>query len=82
METLEIDNLKDRVNMALESIRPFLQEDGGDVELVEIDSDKHVKLRLRGSCRDCSMSEMTMRAGIEEAIRKAVPEILSVEAIK
>jgi Fe-S cluster biogenesis protein NfuA len=73
--------LTQKVNEALDTIRPFLQQDGGDVELVEIDAELNVKLKLLGNCQSCSMSAMTMKAGIEEAVRRAVPEVNSVAAI-
>lgn len=73
--------LQNRVESALESIRPFLQTDGGNVELVEITTDMHAKIRLLGACQTCSMSAMTMKSGIEKAIMRYVPEILAVEAI-
>jgi Fe-S cluster biogenesis protein NfuA len=76
-----MQELTEKVNLALESIRPFLQQDGGDVELIEIDSEYHVKLKLLGNCSSCTMSGMTLKAGIEEAIRKAVPDIKSVSAV-
>lgn len=82
MKVLEKNSLFDRVEEALESIRPFLQSDGGDVELLSIENESIVKLRLLGSCKSCLMSDMTMKAGVEEAIRRAVPEIKHVEAIK
>lgn len=71
----------ERIEIALQSIRPFLQKDGGDVELVEVTSDNIVKVRLLGACESCSMSTMTLRAGIEEAVKNAIPEIKSVEAV-
>ena len=73
--------LIDRVEKAIDTIRPYLHADGGDVRIVEITEDKIVKLELKGTCSNCSMSTMTMKAGIEEAVKKAVPEIVSVEAI-
>ncbi len=76
------NNLKERVEEALETMRPFLAADGGDVELVSITEDMIVQLRLLGSCKTCNMSEMTLRAGIEEAVKRSVPEIKSVEAVK
>jgi Fe-S cluster biogenesis protein NfuA len=80
---LEIMNkdLLIRVEEALQQIRPYLEADGGNVSLVEVTSDFIVKLELHGACKTCSMSMMTMKAGIEESIRRAVPEIISVEAI-
>ncbi|MBS1645749.1 MAG: NifU family protein [Bacteroidetes bacterium] len=74
-------NVQEKVKEALESIRPYLIADGGDVELVEITGDT-VWVELKGACKACSMSTMTMRAGIEETIKRAVPEINHVEAVK
>jgi Fe-S cluster biogenesis protein NfuA len=73
--------LTDKVNRAIEELRPFLLADGGDMELVEITDDPIVRVRLLGACSSCSMSLMTLKAGLEEAVRKAVPEIQSVEAV-
>lgn len=74
--------LHQRVEDALQTIRPYLEADGGDVEIVEITSDNIVKLELKGACSTCNMSHMTMRAGIEETIKKSVPEIKGIEAVK
>jgi Fe-S cluster biogenesis protein NfuA len=71
----------ERIEDALESIRPHLRVDGGDVELVELTDDMHVKIRWMGMCESCSMSAMTLRAGIQEAIRGKIPEVVGVEAI-
>ena len=71
----------EKIEQALESIRPFLQRDGGDVELVEITKDNIVKVRLTGACETCSMNAMTLRAGIEEAVINSNPEIKSVQAV-
>jgi len=73
--------LEDKVNESLEQLRPYLMEDGGDMELVEISDDGVVKVRLLGSCSDCSMSPMTLKAGLEEAVKSISPQIKSVEAI-
>jgi Fe-S cluster biogenesis protein NfuA len=73
--------LKQRVEKALDQVRPFLQKDGGDVQLLEITPENDVKLELLGACRTCSMSMMTMKAGIEETIKRSVPEINKIEAI-
>lgn len=70
-----------KVEGALEQMRPYLQADGGDVSLIEITADKIVKLELLGACKSCSMSVMTLKAGIEEAIKRAAPEIRGVEAV-
>ncbi len=70
-----------KVEEALEQIRPYLQADGGNVSLVEITDDNIVRVELQGACKSCSMSMMTLKAGIEESIKRSVPEIKSVEAI-
>ena len=75
------NELLERIEIALDSMRPFLKADGGDVELVDVDENMQVEIRLLGNCRDCSMSIMTMKAGIEDGIRKAVPQVKSVVSI-
>ncbi len=74
-------DLMEKVNLAIDQLRPFLNADGGDMELVEITPEKVVKVRLLGACSDCSMSMMTLKAGLEDAVRKIAPEIQSVEAV-
>ena len=74
-------NLTERVEQALETIRPYLIADGGNVAIEEITSEHIVKLRLLGNCGSCKMSFMTMKAGIEQAIMKSVPEINGVVAV-
>jgi Fe-S cluster biogenesis protein NfuA len=74
-------DMRQKVEEALDSIRPYLEADGGNVELLEITEDYVVKVELHGSCRTCSMSAMTMKAGIEETIKRAVPEVTKVEAV-
>jgi Fe-S cluster biogenesis protein NfuA len=69
-----------KINEALESMRPFLKADGGDMELVEITDEGIAKVRLLGACSDCSMSLMTLKSGIEEAVKRVAPEIVAVEA--
>ena len=78
MTALEI---KVNVEKALEEIRPFLNSDGGNISLVEIIDDKHVKVRLEGACTSCSLSISTMKAGVETTIKKYVPQIETVENI-
>lgn len=73
--------LIERVEKALNNIRPYLEADGGDVKILEINDDYVVRLELLGACGNCPMSTMTLKAGVEEAIKKAVPEITAVEAI-
>lgn len=70
-----------RIEQALDLIRPYLETDGGNVKVLEITPDMIVKLELLGACGSCPMSTMTLKAGVEEAIKKAVPEIKGVEAI-
>jgi Fe-S cluster biogenesis protein NfuA len=71
----------ERVNAALEKIRPFLKADGGDVKVLEVTSDMIVMLELTGACETCPMSPMTMKAGVEEVIKREIPEIKSVVAV-
>ena len=78
MNTLEI---KENVEKALQEIRPFLNSDGGDITLIDIIEDKHVKVRLEGACTNCSLSISTMKAGVETTIKKFVPQIETVENI-
>ena len=70
-----------KIQEALESVRPFLKQDGGDVEFVAYENNI-VKLRLLGACSTCSISHLTMKAGIEESIKKLLPEVESVIAIE
>ena len=74
-------SLLERVEQALDTIRPYLLTDVGNVSVEEITPEKVVRLKLLGACGTCPMSIMTLKAGIEEAIKKAVPEITGVEAI-
>jgi len=73
--------MKERVLRALESVRPGLQADGGDVELVRIDDDGKVYIKLTGNCGGCPMSQITLKQGIERILKQQVPEIISVEAV-
>jgi Fe-S cluster biogenesis protein NfuA len=73
--------IMDRVELALSTVRPHLHVDGGDVELVEVTDEMLVKIRWVGACQSCSMSAMTLRAGIQEAIQGKIPEIVGVEAV-
>ena len=79
--TVEQQRMIDRVEEALNTVRPHLNVDGGDVELVEITDDLRVRIRWLGMCENCAMSTMTLRAGISEAIRNKIPEIIVVEAV-
>lgn len=81
METTTTSSLYARVNNALNDLRGFVKEDGGDLELIEVTEQGVAKVQLKGACTDCSMNNMTFKAGVEEAIKKAVPEIQMVEAV-
>ena len=81
IETQRNHDMKDEVEEVLESIRPMLINDGGNVELVDID-DGVVKLRLVGSCVSCSSSTMTLKMGIEKALKKAIPMVRCVESVE
>jgi Fe-S cluster biogenesis protein NfuA len=72
---MENKTIKERVNEALEKIRPYLQSDGGDIILVDVTDDMTVKVRLTGACHGCPYSMQTLKAGVEQAIMKEVPEI-------
>jgi len=71
-------NLRERVEAALEKVRPTLQRDGGDIELLDV-VDGVAKVRLQGACAGCPMSQMTLTWGVEQALKKEVPEIVRVE---
>ncbi len=73
--------LKEKVQVVLDKVRPMLQRDGGDVELVEVQDDGIVKVRLTGACSGCPMSTMTLKNAIEETIKNEIPEIKSVEQV-
>lgn len=74
--------LNDKVEVALEEIRPFLKNDGGNIELLSIDDDKHVRVKLLGACIDCTVNQMTLKSGVEMTIKKHVPQIESVTNVK
>lgn len=73
--------MKERVEAALEKIRPSLQADGGDVELVEVTTDGVVKVKLTGACAGCPMREMTLQMGISRALKEEVPEVKEIVAV-
>jgi len=75
------DALFEKVENAIQQIRPFLEADGGNIKLIEITNEMIAKVQLIGSCRDCSMSQFTMKNGVEESIRRNVPEIKQVVTI-
>ena len=81
-----MDNTKqdiiNKINVALDSIRPFLNDDGGDIELIEFTDDNVVKVKFLGACKSCSMSPMTLKGGVEEAIKKVLPEVKEVITVE
>ncbi len=72
--------MREKVEKALNGVRPYLQADGGDVELVDVENGV-VKVKLTGACSGCPMSQMTLKQGIESHVKKAIPEISSVESV-
>ena len=72
----------EKINVALEQIRPFLKDDGGDIELIEVTDDYVVKVKFLGACKECSMSPMTLKGGVEEAIKKVLPEVKEVITVE
>ncbi len=75
------NQLTEKVKNVIEQIRPYLQQDGGDIAFVELTDDNTVNVELRGACGSCPYSTMTLKNGVETAVKKAVPEIKSVEAV-
>jgi Fe-S cluster biogenesis protein NfuA len=70
-----------RIEMSLDTMRPYLKNDGGDIEVVELTDDMELKLKLLGTCETCPQSIFTMKAGIQEAVLKSVPEVKSIVAV-
>jgi len=73
--------MREKVEMALTKIKPMLQADGGDVELIDVDENGVVKVRLQGACAGCPMSQMTIKNGIEKLLKEKIPEVTSVESV-
>lgn len=78
---MNTSELTQTVERALEEIRPFLNSDGGDISLVSIEDEKHVTVRLQGACTNCSVNQMTLKAGVETTIKKYAPQIETVTNI-
>jgi Fe-S cluster biogenesis protein NfuA len=78
---MSIAELTSKVENSLNSIRPYLEADGGNVRVAEVTAENVVKLEFVGACSSCPMSTMTFKAGVEEAIRKSVPEVTKIEVI-
>jgi len=81
MNTTEALSMREKVEQVLDKVRPMLQGDGGDVELVNITDSGVVQVRLVGACKGCPMSQMTLKNGIERIVLKEIPEVKAVEAV-
>lgn len=81
MNTLSLEDITKKIEASLDSIRPYLMADGGNVKILELSSDNVLKLEFVGACGSCPMSTMTFKAGVEEAIKRAVPEVKSIEVV-
>jgi Fe-S cluster biogenesis protein NfuA len=79
--TATLEELTQKIEASLDSIRPYLEADGGNVKISEVTGDHVVKLEFVGACGNCPMSTMTFKAGVEEAIKRAVPEIKGIEVV-
>jgi Fe-S cluster biogenesis protein NfuA len=82
MDNLHKNDLLQKITAAIETVRPYLKADGGDVELIDVTDELVVKVRLTGACDGCPFSLMTLRAGIEQAVRRNVPEIKELQAVE
>lgn len=80
-QTVSKEEITNRVESALDSIRPYLEADGGNVRVLELSADNILKLEFVGACGNCPMSTMTFKAGVEEAIKRVVPEIKIIEVV-
>lgn len=78
---LQNQEITDRIEASLDTIRPYLEADGGNVRILELTSDHILKLEFLGNCGSCPMSTMTFKAGVEEAIKRTVPEIKSIQVV-
>ena len=78
---MERGNMREAVQKAIDRIRPALQADGGDVELIDVSDDGVVKVRLMGACHGCPMAQMTLKSGIERALKQEVPAVASVVSV-
>ena len=73
--------LKEKVETAIQNVRPSLQADGGDIELVSVDDTGIVKVKLKGACNGCPMAQMTLKQGVEKYLKENIPEVSSVESV-
>ena len=81
MKTKEKNKLFDKINSALNQVRPYLQADGGDISLIDITDDFVVKVKLTGACQGCPFSYQTLKSGVEQALIREVPEIKEVVSV-
>lgn len=81
METKDKELIIKKIENVLDQIRPYIQQDGGDIKFVELTNDNVVNVELQGACGTCPYSMMTLKGGVENAMKKAIPEIKSVEAV-
>ena len=81
MDTEEKSILEKKARNVLDQIRPYLQQDGGDIQFISISDDNTLNVELQGACGSCPYSIITLKNGVETAVRKAIPEIKSVEAV-
>ena len=79
--TIATEDIISRIEASLDGIRPYLEADGGNIKVLEVTEDKTLRLEFVGNCGSCPMSTMTFKAGVEEAIKRLVPEIKSIEVI-
>ena len=77
----EVKPIKERVAAVIEEIRPYIQQDGGDIEFVEVTADNIVNVRLKGACATCPSAIITLKQGVENHVRERVPEVVSVERV-
>ena len=82
MDAEKKNQLLTRINNALDSIRPYLQADGGDISLVDVTDDMIVKVKLTGACHDCPFSVQTLKSGVEQVLVKEIPEIKEVQSVE
>lgn len=80
-EEIVINPLNEKIEKALDKIRPYLETDGGNVQVIELTDDLILRVKFMGACSSCSMSAMTFKGGIEDTIRREVPEIVKVEVV-
>jgi Fe-S cluster biogenesis protein NfuA len=81
MESEGVTIMREKVKAILDDVRPALQADGGDVELIDVDDQGVVKVRLQGACSGCPMASMTLKNGIERALKEAIPQVKEVVAV-